>query len=52
MLAGMFYDIPISGTIAHSFVTSFHELNDVKSVEINGINIKLRAIEYLKKMNV
>lgn len=27
-------------------------MNDVHSVEINGINIKIRAIEYHKKMNI
>ncbi|CAD8186417.1 unnamed protein product [Paramecium pentaurelia] len=52
MMAGLKLGIPVSGTIAHSFVTSFSELNDVESAELNGINIKLRAIEYHKKMGV
>lgn len=52
MMAGLKLGIPVSGTIAHSFVTSFSQLNDVESAELNGVNIKLRAIEYYKKMGV
>lgn len=52
LVAGFKYDIPISGTVAHSFVTSFTEMADVEGIVLNGINIKDKANEYLKQMNI
>lgn len=41
MIAGMKLGIPITGTIAHSYVTSFNSLDEVKESEF-----KQKAIHY------
>lgn len=48
ILAGMKYGIPIYGTMAHSFVTSYRNLDEVEEFEINGIKIKEKSIYYKK----
>lgn len=40
VLAGFKFGIPISGTMAHSFVTSYSSLDDISEFEMNGIRIK------------
>jgi hypothetical protein len=44
-MAGYKVNIPIEGTMAHSFVTSFSSLDDIKDdLLINDINLKERSI--------
>ena len=44
--AGMLYDIPISGTIAHSFIMSFESVDDIKGHHfIGGVDVLKRALE-------
>lgn len=40
VLAGCKFGIPISGTMAHSFVTASHSLDDIKEFFINEVPIK------------
>lgn len=50
VLAGYKFGIPISGTMAHSFVTSYNSLEQIKEYEINGVNIKETALQYRKEL--
>lgn len=52
MIAGFKFNIPISGTVAHSFITSFNNLEDVKEQNINGVSLKERALHYHSEMNL
>ncbi|KAM3128204.1 hypothetical protein pb186bvf_019687 [Paramecium bursaria] len=47
MIAGMKLGIPITGTIAHSYVTSFNSLDEVKESDF-----KQKAIHYWQEMKV
>lgn len=44
VLAGFKYGIPIYGTMAHSFVTSYKNLSEIEEFELNGVKIKERSI--------
>ena len=44
-LAGMKYNLPISGTHAHSFILSFSSLDDVHNYVLNGVNFKEEALK-------
>lgn len=50
--AGMKLGIPVVGTMAHSFVTSYSNLDGVseeKSI-LNGVNLKKLSLEYRKEL--
>ncbi|ETO29791.1 nicotinate phosphoribosyltransferase-like isoform 1, partial [Reticulomyxa filosa] len=56
VLAGINYDIAISGTHAHSFVTTFSSLDQLQFVNPkiqckDGKDLKTRAVEYRKLLN-
>jgi len=51
VLAGYKFGIPISGTMAHSFVTASHSLDSVKKLVINGVPLKQTALEYRTQLN-
>ena len=38
--AGLFYGIPIQGTMAHSLITSYTSVEEVDEFEFNGVKIK------------
>ncbi|KAK8805863.1 hypothetical protein WA158_002519 [Blastocystis sp. Blastoise] len=40
ILAGLKYDIPISGTHAHSYILSHNSLDDIKVSTLNGVDFK------------
>lgn len=42
--------MPIIGTMAHSYVSSYNSLNDIKDVTINGHNIIKLALQYRKQL--
>jgi len=44
--AGFKYGIKISGTMAHSYVTSYSSLDEVEEFEINNVKIKQKALFY------
>lgn len=48
MIAGFKLNIPILGTVAHSFITAFESLSDVAEVTINGVKIKSKAKQYFE----
>ena len=49
--AGMLYDIPISGTIAHSFIMSFDDETNIDShCHIKGTNVLTRAKEFREEL--
>ncbi|EGR30698.1 nicotinate family protein, putative [Ichthyophthirius multifiliis] len=51
VLAGIKYKIPISGTMAHSFITSYSNLDQIIEFEINGIKIKETTLQYRNQLN-
>lgn len=48
VLAGKLFKIPISGTMAHSFVTSYKGLNQIKEFEIEGVKMVETTLKYRK----
>jgi nicotinate phosphoribosyltransferase len=50
VLAGMTYGVPIKGTHAHSFVTSYSSLDELSSREIDGVDIVAMALANRRKM--
>ena len=49
--AGMLYDIPVSGTIAHSFIMSFESESDIHDHHfVDGKDIKKRAFEIREEL--
>lgn len=51
VLAGKKFGIPISGTMAHSFVTSYRNLDQVEEFELNGIKFKENVLNIRKKLD-
>lgn len=50
VLAGKEYSIPISGTHAHSFVTSYTDFSDLKTTELDGVDLVKRAQHYQREL--
>lgn len=48
--ASQLFSIPCVGSMSHAFITSFSSLEDVKSFEVNRVDIKARAIEIRKEL--
>lgn len=46
MLASNRYNIPLSSTHSHAFVTAFRSLEEIEEFKINGIMIKERTLYY------
>ena len=49
--AGLLYNIPISGTHAHSYVLSFNSLKDIKNPMLNGVNLVEEALKVQRENN-
>ena len=54
VLAGMRIGVPVSGTMAHSYVTSYSDLECVPADKtiVNNVNLKEVALKYRKELNV
>lgn len=54
VLAGMKLGIPVIGTMAHSFVTSYEGLNELddKRCMLNGVNLRESALRYKKELGI
>lgn len=52
VLAGMKLGIPVVGTMAHSFVTSYSDLSSISEemTILNGVNLKATALKYRKEL--
>ncbi|KAL4502351.1 hypothetical protein ABPG72_011938 [Tetrahymena utriculariae] len=50
VLAGYKFGIPISGTMAHSYITSYNSLEQIKEFEINGVQIMQTALQYRNEL--
>lgn len=46
LLASNRYNIPLSSTHSHAFVTAFRNLDEITEFNINGIMIKERTLYY------
>ncbi|KAL4460963.1 hypothetical protein ABPG74_016435 [Tetrahymena malaccensis] len=46
LLASSRYDIPVSSTMSHSYVTSYTSLDEVQDFLLNGVNVKQKALYY------
>ena len=51
VLAGEMYGIPISGTVAHSFITSFFDFSQLKSTKIKNLKTG-EMIDLLESANI
>ncbi|KRX01466.1 Ribosomal protein S5 domain 2-type fold [Pseudocohnilembus persalinus] len=52
ILGGMKFGIPVSGTMAHSFITSYKSLDEVEEYEIGNIKIKETSLKYRKQLGL
>ena len=52
VLAGMKLGIPVTGTMAHSYVTSYENLECIcgEKCVLNGVNLKDLALKYRKEL--
>ena len=52
LLASSRYDIPLSSTHSHAFVTSFKSLEEIDDFKYKGILIKERTLYYREYLKV
>jgi len=50
LIAGFKFNIPISGTMGHSFISSYKDISEVTEFKINNVPIKKTALQYIKKL--
>jgi nicotinate phosphoribosyltransferase len=48
--ASQLYRVPCVGSMSHAFITSFSDLSEVDNFEVNGVDIKARAIAIRKEL--
>lgn len=48
VMASHLYNIPCVGTIAHAYITSYTNLDEVKNMEVNGKNLLDLTLKYRK----
>lgn len=48
--ASQIYGIPCVGSMSHAFITSFTNLTEVDNFQINGVDIKTRALAIRKEL--
>ena len=51
VLAGNLFDIPVSGTHAHSFVVSYNSLNDLSVKTLDGVDLVEETTQIRKENN-
>lgn len=49
---GMKFGVPVSGTMAHSYITSYKNLDEVEEFEVDGIKIKETSLKYREKLGL
>ena len=52
LLASSRFDIPVSSTMSHSYVTSYSNLDEIDDFQLNNINIKQRTLLYRERLSV
>lgn len=52
VLCGKTYGVTVNGTMAHSFVTSFTSLEEVKDLTLLNVNLLKRTLEFKEKLGV
>lgn len=50
LLASSRYNIPLSATMSHAFVTAFRNLDEIEEFTFNGIMIKERTLFFRQKL--